>query len=153
MAPDDTVLPLHCDVLTPAGPRNHRRRRDSPGGHRAHAASPPAPADPGRAAPAGATPDTSADSSEARKGRRRAQAQRRALLEGLEILRRARERTGIGVNLEDPPIDYATMAKGLGVASFGPISDPKDLGPTLQRALEVVESGEPALVDVLTQPR
>jgi hypothetical protein len=36
------------------------------------------------------------------------------------------ERTGIGVNLEDPHIDYATMAKDIGVASFGPISDPKE---------------------------
>jgi acetolactate synthase I/II/III large subunit len=63
------------------------------------------------------------------------------------------ERTGIGVNLEDPHIDYATMAKGLGVASFGPISDPKDLGPALQKAVAIVKAGEPALVDVVSQGR
>jgi acetolactate synthase I/II/III large subunit len=63
------------------------------------------------------------------------------------------ERTGIGVNLEDPHIDYATMAKGLGVASFGPISDPKDLGPALKMAVAIVKAGEPALVDVVSQGR
>ena len=33
------------------------------------------------------------------------------------------------------------------------ISDPKDLGPALRRALDVVRKGEPALLDVITQPR
>jgi hypothetical protein len=35
----------------------------------------------------------------------------------------------------------------------GPISDPKDLAPAIARAIEVVKRGDPALVDVLTQPR
>ena len=30
---------------------------------------------------------------------------------------------------------------------------PKDLGPTFKKAVEVVKSGQPALVDVVTQPR
>jgi acetolactate synthase-1/2/3 large subunit len=62
-------------------------------------------------------------------------------------------RAGIGTTLEGPGIDFAKLAQSMGVHAEGPISDPKDLGPALQRALEVVESGEPALVDVLTQPR
>jgi hypothetical protein len=33
------------------------------------------------------------------------------------------------------------------------VKDPKDLGPTLKRAVDVVKSGRPALVDVWTQPR
>jgi acetolactate synthase I/II/III large subunit len=37
--------------------------------------------------------------------------------------------------------------------SIGPITDPKDLAAALKRALQVVKSGEPALVDVVTQPR
>jgi hypothetical protein len=37
--------------------------------------------------------------------------------------------------------------------SEGPIENPKDLEPALRRAIEVVKRGEPALVDVLTQPR
>ena len=59
----------------------------------------------------------------------------------------------IGNLLVDPPIDYSKLAQGLGVHAEGPISDPKDLAPAIRRALEVVKSGNPALVDVLTQPR
>ena len=59
----------------------------------------------------------------------------------------------IGTEITNPNIDYAALAKSLGVHSEGPISDPKDLGPAIQRAVEVVERGEPALVDVVTQPR
>ncbi len=60
---------------------------------------------------------------------------------------------GIGTKIEDPNIDYATVARGLGVYGEGPITDPKDLGPALKRAAERVERGEVALVDVVTQPR
>ncbi len=63
------------------------------------------------------------------------------------------DRTHIGVTLRDPFIDYATMAKGLGVASFGPITDPRELGPILKKAVEIVKKGEPCLVDVVTQGR
>ena len=63
------------------------------------------------------------------------------------------DRTHIGVALRDPYIDYATVAKGMGVASFGPISDAKDLGPALKKAVEIVKRGEPVLVDVVTQGR
>jgi hypothetical protein len=41
----------------------------------------------------------------------------------------------------------------MGVYGEGPIENPRDLGPALQRALAVVRKGEPALVDVVTQPR
>src|SRR5262245_40625970 len=60
---------------------------------------------------------------------------------------------GIGTKIEDPNIDYATLARGMGVYGEGPITDPKDLGPALQRAVARVERGETALVDVVTQPR
>jgi len=63
------------------------------------------------------------------------------------------ENAGIGTTLVDPNIDYATVAKGMGVYAEGPILEAKNLGPALQRALAVVEKGEPALVDVVTQPR
>ena len=62
-------------------------------------------------------------------------------------------RAGIGNDLADPFIDYATLAKAYGVHGQGPIDNPNDLGPALKRAIEVVKRGEPALVDVLTQPR
>jgi hypothetical protein len=41
----------------------------------------------------------------------------------------------------------------MGLYGEGPITEPKDLGPALRRAVERVEKGEVALVDVVTQPR
>jgi len=63
------------------------------------------------------------------------------------------DRANIGTTLSDPPIDYAKLAQSMGVYGEGPISDPKDLGPAITRAMQVVKRGEPALIDVLTQPR
>jgi thiamine pyrophosphate-dependent acetolactate synthase large subunit-like protein len=62
-------------------------------------------------------------------------------------------RVGIGNDITDPNIDYATMAKAYGMFSIGPIENPADLGPALKRAIEVVKRGEPALIDVVSQPR
>ena len=47
----------------------------------------------------------------------------------------------------------ATIAKGMGVYSEGPIENPKDLAPALKRAIAVVKRGEPALLDVVTNGR
>jgi acetolactate synthase I/II/III large subunit len=64
------------------------------------------------------------------------------------------ENAGIGTTITDPNIDFATIARGLGVHGEGPITEAKDLGPAIRRALDAVErSGGPALVDVVTQPR
>jgi hypothetical protein len=35
----------------------------------------------------------------------------------------------------------------------GPITDPNDIAPAIQRALQIVKSGEPVLVDTVTQGR
>jgi acetolactate synthase-1/2/3 large subunit len=59
----------------------------------------------------------------------------------------------VGTGLFDPNIDYATLAKAYGVYSAGPIENPNDLDPALRKAIEVVKKGEPALLDVITQPR
>jgi benzoylformate decarboxylase/acetolactate synthase-1/2/3 large subunit len=59
----------------------------------------------------------------------------------------------VGTRIENPNIDYAGLAKSLGVWSMGPITDPKELGPALKKAVEVVKSGQPALLDTVTQPR
>jgi acetolactate synthase-1/2/3 large subunit len=58
-----------------------------------------------------------------------------------------------GTRIENPDVDYATLAKSMGVKAFGPIKDPKDLGPALKKAVEVVKAGEPCLIDAVTQPR
>jgi acetolactate synthase-1/2/3 large subunit len=59
----------------------------------------------------------------------------------------------IGTALNDPFIDYASIAKGYGMHSEGPISDPKELAPAIRRGLERVKAGEPAFIDTVTQPR
>ncbi len=63
------------------------------------------------------------------------------------------ENTHTGTGIEDPNIDFAMLARSMGLYGEGPISDPKDLGPALRRAVERVERGEVALLDVVTQPR
>jgi acetolactate synthase-1/2/3 large subunit len=63
------------------------------------------------------------------------------------------DRTGIGCEITRPNIDFSKVAQGMGIYGDGPISDPKDLGSALKRAIDVVKKGEPALVDVVTQPR
>jgi len=63
------------------------------------------------------------------------------------------DRANIGTAITDPNIDYAMLAKAYGVYSAGPIENPKDLAPAIRKAIEVVKRGEPALVDVVTQPR
>ncbi len=60
---------------------------------------------------------------------------------------------GIGTTITGPDVSYAKLAESMGMYGEGPISDPKDLGPAIKRAIEVVKRGEPALVDVVTQPR
>src|SRR5262249_1585587 len=61
--------------------------------------------------------------------------------------------TEIGITITDPNVDYATVAKGFGVHGEGRITGRKDRGPALRRAIATVKSGQPALVDVVTDPR
>ena len=63
------------------------------------------------------------------------------------------EKADIGTTIKDPNVDYATVARGMGAHGEGPIVDPKDLGPALERAIAAVKSGQPAVVDVVTDPR
>jgi len=63
------------------------------------------------------------------------------------------ENAGIGTTMENPHIDFAKLAQSLGWYAEGPITDPKDLGPAIRRAVDVVKRGEPALLDTVTQPR
>jgi thiamine pyrophosphate-dependent acetolactate synthase large subunit-like protein len=50
-------------------------------------------------------------------------------------------------------MDYGMLARSMGMEGIGPIENPNDLAPALRRAIDIVKSGEPALVDVVTQPR
>lgn len=69
------------------------------------------------------------------------------------IRMRGGDRAHIGTTLRDPDIDYVKIAQGYGMYAEGPIENPNDLAPALKRALARVRSGEPALLDVITQPR
>ena len=66
---------------------------------------------------------------------------------------RGQDRAHIGTRLIEPTIDYAMMAKTYGMYGEGPIEDPKELLPALKRGVERVKRGEPALIDLVTQPR
>ncbi len=63
------------------------------------------------------------------------------------------ETCGIGTTITDPNIDYAQMARSMGVEAEGPISDPAALGPAIRRGIAAVKRGNPYLIDVITQPR
>lgn len=56
-------------------------------------------------------------------------------------------------SLQNPAIGFSQLAKSMGVWAEGPIENPADLGPALKRAIAVVKSGEPALLDVISQGR
>ncbi|MSO19342.1 MAG: twin-arginine translocation signal domain-containing protein [Acidobacteria bacterium] len=59
----------------------------------------------------------------------------------------------IGNEIANPNIDYAKLAQSMGWYAEGPITDPKEIGPALKRAIAVVEKGQPALIDTVVQPR
>jgi thiamine pyrophosphate-dependent acetolactate synthase large subunit-like protein len=63
------------------------------------------------------------------------------------------DRGGIGTTFTEPNVDFAKLAQGFGVYAEGLIDNPRDLGPAIKRAIAVVKRGEPALLDVVTQPR
>jgi len=66
---------------------------------------------------------------------------------------RGSSRSHIGNVFTDPTINYASLAKSYGMYSEGPVEHPRDLAGAYQRALAKVRAGEPALVDVISQPR
>ena len=63
------------------------------------------------------------------------------------------DRARIGSEITNPNIDYAGLARSMGVHAEGPITTAAALRPALRRAVAVVKRGEPALLDVVTQVR
>jgi acetolactate synthase-1/2/3 large subunit len=66
---------------------------------------------------------------------------------------RGNENAHIGNVISNPDPNYAALAKAYGMYSEGPVDNPKDLVGAYQRALAKVRAGEPALIDVVSQPR
>ncbi|MGH2382061.1 MAG: thiamine pyrophosphate-dependent enzyme, partial [Candidatus Limnocylindria bacterium] len=60
------------------------------------------------------------------------------------------ENRAVGQRMDDPPIDYAKIARGLGVESRGPVSDTEQLRPALDDAMRALDDGRPFLIDVRT---
>ena len=59
----------------------------------------------------------------------------------------------VGTRIENPDLDYRKLAESMGWWAKGPIKNPAELGPALREAVKVVLAGQPALLDVWTQPR
>lgn len=63
-------------------------------------------------------------------------------------------RARIGTVLESPEVDFAQLARSMGVHGEGPIEHPKELKAAIERALRIVrDEHRPALVDVVTADR
>ena len=63
------------------------------------------------------------------------------------------ERAHIGMDMDDPAPDFASMAKAMGWYAEGPIDKPQDVAAALKRAIARVKAGQPALIDTITQKR
>ena len=59
----------------------------------------------------------------------------------------------IGMDLFGPEPDFGALARSMGCWGEGPIDNPKDMRPALERALAEVKKGRLALVDTITQHR
>ncbi len=67
---------------------------------------------------------------------------------------RSVETVGIGVNIDAPFTDFATLAHSFGLAGIGPILNAEDIGPALKQGLEIVKNEKRAcVIDTIVQPR
>jgi acetolactate synthase-1/2/3 large subunit len=63
------------------------------------------------------------------------------------------ENAGVGIVLDDPAPDFATLARAFDWYATGPVSRAEQVGPAVRHAAEIVLStGRPALVDVVCRP-
>ena len=62
------------------------------------------------------------------------------------------ENKWIGMRMSDPDIDLAAMARAQGAKGFGPVHDAADLEGIFAAAIDAVEAGEVAVVDVRVKP-
>jgi acetolactate synthase I/II/III large subunit len=76
---------------------------------------------------------------------------------GIEVAKfrnRPVENAGIGTHVDDPAVDFAKMAQSFGVQAEGPVQNPADLRPALERGLKFVKEKKlPYLVDAIAEPR
>jgi acetolactate synthase I/II/III large subunit len=70
-----------------------------------------------------------------------------------QVRNRPEENAWIGMRMDDPNPDFATLARSFGCWAEGPVTDPDQLRPAIDRALDQVRQGNVALVDVIVKPR
>jgi thiamine pyrophosphate-dependent acetolactate synthase large subunit-like protein len=63
------------------------------------------------------------------------------------------ENARVGQAIDDPPPDFANLARSFGWHAEGPILNPNQVNGALVRALEKVKQGQPALIDTVTRFR
>lgn len=64
-----------------------------------------------------------------------------------------KDRYDIGNSFHNPNVDFAALARSMGVHGEGPVREAAELRSALRRALAVVRGGAPALVDVISEGR
>jgi thiamine pyrophosphate-dependent acetolactate synthase large subunit-like protein len=58
----------------------------------------------------------------------------------------------IGMEMGKPPVDFANLARTFSIHGEGPITEPDQIRPAVERAIKVIkEEKRPALVDVIMQ--
>ena len=55
---------------------------------------------------------------------------------------------GVGVYIDEPRTDFATLARSFDVEGIGPLIEPEEIKPALERAVDATMEGRPVLVDV-----
>lgn len=71
-----------------------------------------------------------------------------------EYRERPLENAPVGTRIDDPPVDFANLARSFGLYGDGPITRAEDLRPAVERALkEVKDQGTVAVVDVICENR
>ena len=63
------------------------------------------------------------------------------------------DRAHIGMDMSNPDPDFGKLTQSMGWYGEGPIDDPKKVAAALKRAIAKVKSGQPALLDAITQKR
>jgi len=69
------------------------------------------------------------------------------------VVNRGGDMGPVGTSIQNPDIEYHKLAESMGWWAKGPIKDPTLLASALKEAVAVVKSGQPALLNVWTQPR
>ncbi|MGV9796517.1 thiamine pyrophosphate-binding protein [Mycobacterium sp. NPDC003449] len=62
------------------------------------------------------------------------------------------ENAYIGMEIDTPATDFASVARAQGWWAEGPIDDPEKISDAIRRAAQAAHEGRPALVDIVTQP-